>query len=242
MLGNTRRKSLSCGKRKREKRAPFSSFSDMMAVVICNVAITISPGTNLFDTPRQHYTPGTVLSFSRRCFFQARIFARVANQPSHCALYDACRSKYILYCYGYSLVLFHRFSTKCHTGLRRDLRRKQKLLSHLSESARAGGGIGTWEKLPGRLREIVLFQRKDTPNAMASQVHLTCRTYGDNVRRDRENPIHDPTIFSLGQIIHLSCRAVSGNKYAPSLFAALRSRPMAHETFTDRAVPRPDDS
>lgn len=72
--------------------------------------------------------------------------------------------------------------------------------------------------------------------------------YEDNAKEDRENLAHDLT-YNL-QLYDLQPQSnnsrlspcYSENKYMPSFFVLRSSRPMAHETFTDRNTSRLDES
>lgn len=64
---------------------------------LCSVAITISPqyeSSRLATSRRRHCSPPRrSLIIFPAMFFRARISVRVANQPSHCALYDVANRR-----------------------------------------------------------------------------------------------------------------------------------------------------
>lgn len=140
------------------KRASFSFFPGIMTVVICNVAITISPGTNLFDThcsitrPVQSYHfPGDV---SPSAYFRSSSQSAVSlwalrRLPIevYCIVMATAQSRFIPSFLDEILpgcgVICGGNRSFCRISWNRHVR-----------------GIGTWEKLPGRLQGIALFSER----------------------------------------------------------------------------------
>lgn len=108
-------------------------------------------------------------------FFQARISVRIANQPSHCALYDACRLE-CTYRYGYDavsfqLIVFNEVSNTVTCGKKRN---PTIFLNRHLLSVHVYGNLCKHLKKGNILMEAHLRQRMDATNTIASQVPFEC--------------------------------------------------------------------